>query len=494
MNSTSIVVGLVLGLAVSVSEAAVYELSVDPGTNPVGAAAELAASIDRAQQNEEADTVVLFAEGVYAFDGSQVFEQLGRNALPALRDTVGLVIEGNGATLRRLETAPDFRMAHIDRGGRIEIRNITIENGKAVDADAQAASGGNIHNYGRLTLRNCVIRGGTASHVGGGIANGGGEATLVLEDCVVENNRSECVGGGLDNVNGIASVIQCRFAGNSAAKDAGAIGSAGYLDLGGCTFEGNTCGWAGGAIRNLATMTAANCQFQNNEARSVGGAVANQGREGFASLEDCLFLSNQSGCNGGALDNRATVRILNSRFTTNVAGGNGGAIGSAGTLEIVDSTLVGNGATDGGAIINHQVMTARKCILYENQALSSGGAITDGRRSKDHIGDLVLDGCSLTRNEADSDDDGTGDGGALHIEPNANSILKSCQVYENSDAGNEAPDIHGTWFSNGMNLVSSADGNRSLDRDYVGEEATGILQEMEAENSGNAPTTEAKTR
>jgi hypothetical protein len=115
------------------------------------------------------------------------------------------------ATITRSNTSSDFRLFTVLENGILELDNIIVSNGRAVD-------GGGIWNAGTLTLSNSVVIDNYASVNGGGIYNAG---NLTLENnSAVERNRSEGDGGGIYNA-GTLTVQDSRIQRNIGVDGAG---------------------------------------------------------------------------------------------------------------------------------------------------------------------------------------------------------------------------------------------------------------------------------
>ena len=149
-------------------------------------------------------------------------------------------------------------------------------------------------------------------------------------------------------------------------------------------------------------------------------------------LRDCILTGNAAGGGGGALLAYSTTNLVRTTFSGNY-GPAGGAIynGGVGFVTIDTCTFTANGASEGGAIFNnHGVFTLKSCTISGNTA--TGGAGTQGG------GGIVSIGTNSF-----------GNNGSTHFE---NTIV----------AGNSAPlgpDVSGTAFSDGYNLIGSADNN-----------------------------------
>ncbi|MGH8478886.1 MAG: hypothetical protein ACREXK_04755 [Gammaproteobacteria bacterium] len=136
-----------------------------------------------------ADTLVLVAGSTHtltaAYDG-------GGNGLPEVTSVI--TIDGNGSTIARDPSAPQFRILEVGPGGDLTLQETTVSGGAASDGN-----GGGVYSYdGTLTLTNSTVSGNTASGCcGGGISNFNGAVTL--RNSTVSGNSAAFAGGGIDS-------------------------------------------------------------------------------------------------------------------------------------------------------------------------------------------------------------------------------------------------------------------------------------------------------
>ena len=127
--------------------------------------------------------------------------------------------------------------------------------------------------------------------------------TIVLCDFI--DNQSTVKGGAVDvqfsqGGGAGATFIDCRFLGNSAEDDGGAINNdRGTLTLINCVFSGNSSEDDGGAIMNdstsmagSGTLTAINCTFSRNIADGNGGGIRSADP---LTLTNCILWGNDEG-------------------------------------------------------------------------------------------------------------------------------------------------------------------------------------------------------
>lgn len=117
----------------------------------------------------------------------------------------------------------------------------------------------------------------------------------------------------------------------------------------------------GGGIDNRGTLTVINSTISGNYAPGAGGGLRNNASGARMTVINSTIISNTAGVRGGGLDMHSdsgtcadtpSVIVRNSTFSGNSAGGGGGG-GLAnfhGVMEITHSTITGNSATNGGGI------------------------------------------------------------------------------------------------------------------------------------------------
>jgi hypothetical protein len=245
---------------------------------------------------------------------------------------------------------------------------------------------------------------------------------LTIEDA---QSAANLYGGGIQNDRGgTLSVVDCKFSGNK-AKAGAAIdnadgGGTGTILVSASTFSDNT-GDNGGAINNHGTATVSGSTFSGNNA-SDGGAIDN-------------------GDNG---DNEGTLTVSASSFSGNQAP-DGGAIDNGdnageGTLTVSGSLFSGNQAP--GPDVNesmNDVGPFTQCPCGPNNG-GDGGAIDNGDNGGS--GDLTVAASTFYNNSAtsytaepDQNQEGNGDGGAIdNADPNG--------------PGNGTVTISGSTFTN----------------------------------------------
>lgn len=184
-------------------------------------------------------------------------------------------------------------------------------------------------------------------------------------------------GGGLQATsNSRISVYDCRFVGNQASDDGGAVHvEGGTPRFSRCVFLGNRAGDDGGAMRvGAATATISDCEFLENKAQGNGGSI--YGRDSTLTVTASRFEKSRSNVDGGAISATGQrLTLQNNSFSENSADGEGGAIWlEAGILDLTDCFLTANRALRGGGMaISGADSVLTRAIFLRNEASLGGG-------------------------------------------------------------------------------------------------------------------------
>ncbi len=202
-----------------------------------------------------------------------------------------------------------------------------------------------------LDITGCVIDANTAGGQGGGVFLDLWQGRM--EDCRIADNGSSQFGGGVDLIAPVApSVIAgCVFENNANGVTGAAPTSGGGLRVSSpvqsgalrierCRFVGNRAGGGGGGLAFLVTTT------------------VSPGVPEFV-VRDSLFVGNEAGQTGGAMDLRvfrppgtAAFRVEGCTVADNVSGSDVGGAGvhvARGALAVRNSVVWGNLGPDGAA-------------------------------------------------------------------------------------------------------------------------------------------------
>jgi parallel beta-helix repeat protein len=274
----------------------------------------------------------------------------GANGLPVIQNAGALTITGNGATIRRAVSGPQFRILAVAPGASLTLRRVTLSGGIAV-----IGNGGGILNRGALTLEESTVAGnlargssgnGSAGGLGGGLGGGVYNAgSLTLTRSTISGN--EAVGG-----NGVARSNSDSGGGGGGA---GGLGGAIYNEAGGSvtlltsTLSGNIArggpgGRGGGSGSNYGGGGGGGGVGGPGGGNSNGSGLAG-GPGGFA--------GGGGGGGGSAGGNRSTVSPPGPGGDGGFAGGGGGAgvarRGGAGAQGGIGGVGAGRGGASGGS-------------------------------------------------------------------------------------------------------------------------------------------------
>jgi predicted outer membrane repeat protein len=338
--------------------------------------------------------------------------------------------------------------------------NLTINGGGTTISGANAFR---VFNLGAITvaisnlkIANANVSG---SSFGGAISMSGGNLTLT--NVSFSNNRA-ISGGAIYEAQGSLTVVNSNFSGNSAGI--GGAGGAifngnGSLSVTDSVFNNNVAANGGGALAITSGTTILNSTFSGNSA-PLGGAIENSSAN--LTIGNSVFDNNSSGFGGGAIAAFGSTNIFNSTFSNNNTPGAasfGGAVyfqSAGGALIITESTLFNNSsAFDGGAAyILDGPVTLRNVTISGNNAKHNGGGLMI--TSTTTLADL--NNVTIANNLADSDNNGSGDGGGIFKDTGTaqvrNSIIAgNFDTPGNSGSGTINPDCSGTFSSQGHNLI-----------------------------------------
>jgi Ca2+-binding RTX toxin-like protein len=335
--------------------------------------------------------------------------------------TPDVTIDGNGTN-----RVIDITGANTD----VTLNGLTITGGDAVGLE----SGGGIRQQGgsELTISDSVITGNTAEDGGGIVSEDGGTTLTITGSTISDNNAATGFGGGLFTFNGTNTTISdSTFSGNTGGAGGGLQNRGGVLTVTNSTFSDNTAAnFGGGGIYtdsfggNVGDATLTNVTVVGNSGRNGAGIYANNGNLSVVNSTITGNTVTAGGPNGGAfgVSNLATVDITNSIILGN--SGLGGAIAGSGAPNSITNSITSGAAagvfasidpaTGGGRLADNggSVQTVALNSNFNNPALDIGmapvGLLTDANGNPRDI------------DQADADNGGTVDAGAVELQANAN--------------------------------------------------------------------------
>jgi hypothetical protein len=337
-----------------------------------------------------ADTIVLPANANIAVSNAYptpTLLYLGPVGLPPISSRI--TIEGNGATIARQGSAPDFTLIFVKGNnsiggapptpGDLTLQYVTLSGGEI-----------GLENFGTVSIKNSIISGnglGVNSHTFGVLnANGG---TLTIENSVISNNNATGVyninggtvtierstisgntGSGLSG-NGAVAIENSTISGN---MDGGIGNIYGTVVIEDSTISGNSAG-AGGGISNLAgRLTITNSTISGNVSQHGGGILNAQycydGRPpcepATLTINNSVIAGNQATV-GPEIENDASSSVSANNFNLFGTNGNAGVIGfTPGRTDIVPSVplaqILAPLADNGGPTQTHALVAGSPAI------------------------------------------------------------------------------------------------------------------------------------
>ncbi|MCC6321098.1 MAG: hypothetical protein IT438_06630 [Phycisphaerales bacterium] len=289
-----------------------------------------------------------------------------------------------------------------------------------------------------VTIRGLTVRDGTAPGTAGspdGYPNDGGgisasNSPLTIEDCRFIGNQAGDDGGAIYTLAGGATITDTLFDSNSSTAG-GALLIRGASAVDGCTFTNNTGDSAAGAIYFLGGSSGniSNSMFRMNQSPAgQGGAVFTATVLGL-SFTNCEFTQNMATTTGGAISagdlaSAGTITLRGCSFTKNTAfgaGGDGGAVyaGINASLDIAETTFTRNGCPDNGGGIYKTgagALTLGRSGFFGNVALRGGGLRSNTTSN--------LSNCAFVGNTASA----SGFGGGLYVGGTPFNVINSSFV------------------------------------------------------------------
>ncbi len=186
-------------------------------------------------------------------------------------------------------------------------------------------------------------------------------------------------GGGMYCIGSSPTVRNCIFTGNQADVGAGirsCQGSSPFIDA--CSFIDNFAEVAGaGMLQCEGHPVIRNCLFQNNISPGGDAGLVITGNDGTPpTVVNCLFIGNQGGQSGGAIDGGDTLWV-NCVFSQNVSGGIlHAALVTTGAATVINCTFSGNTGNGIQAWGGKNNLAVFNSIVWDNSLGSLDGTAT----------------------------------------------------------------------------------------------------------------------
>lgn len=270
---------------------------------------------------------------------------------------------GTGDRESRFVVKQGFRMLGGFAGGesredqRDPRKNLTVLSGR-IDPDGDPdKSSFHVVSVGWVVrdglLDGLIVEGGNAERFGGGLMiHGSGRGGITVRDCVIRENQAYAA-GGVFCLKSDPVFERCRFERNTAIVRAGALytltASPHVID---CEFVRNWSAEGGSGIYNIqGDPVIERCRFIENQAEEEGAAMLSI--SGRPEVRRCLFERNSARFGAAYCHDSGFGTIEDCRFVRNEAGEDGGALLVRNGFPIVERcTFENNHARRGGAIFN----------------------------------------------------------------------------------------------------------------------------------------------
>lgn len=394
-----------------------------------------------------ADNVIVPA-GVYTLTIPGANEDAG--ATGDLDITDDLTLTGAGAQATVIDGGGIDRVLEVT--GTVAIDGVAVRGGSFISSPTTTG----IRSEGTLTLINSSV----TNNIGGGLYSYSG--ALVLFNSTVASNTLE----GISINYGSAVIDHSSILANGkdipptccdAATGIG-IYNSGMVTITNSTLADNLNeNWFALYAAGHSTVYFANNLVTNN----TGGLYF---YDSTAVVRDSSFISNTTTDWGGAIAYQGDgyLTITHSQFISNSSTSSfpmfgGGAIWQYYSRDLIisDSVFVNNYAPNGGGAIVSSAALSR--LFISNSTFSDNGTALSGGAIWGAV-PMELDNVTIVGNKADSDQNGSGDGGGLYNYVGTIVKISNVLAAGNSDWGNEAPDCSGPFTSLGYNLIQDPTG------------------------------------
>jgi hypothetical protein len=184
--------------------------------------------------------------------------------------------------------------------------------------------------------------------------------------------------------------------------------------------------------RPTATIIDGNGSFTNTRVLAVHPGVV-------ATVSGVTLRNGNTPLSGGGINNAGTLTLIDSIVSDNTAAGDGGGIfnGDASTIRVINTTVSSNATQSrGGGLFNANAGTANiiNSTISGNRSAGDGGGIFNAVLDYPLVPHTVrVISTTVANNTADSDLNGTGQGGGIATAPESEVFLVNSIVADNSD-------------------------------------------------------------
>jgi CSLREA domain-containing protein len=273
------------------------------------------------------------------------------------------------------------------------------------------------------------------------------------------------LGGAIFNLEKLA-IVDSVLVNNFATDDGGGIWSSGALTVSGSTLRFNSGNTGGGIFSREGELIVEQSVLEENSARAVGAGI--RYAQGTAQINQSVIRENSASGSGGGIHNTfATLQVRASTISGNTGKDAGGIYTADGNTSIIDSTISGNQATAGGG---GGIWNLSGGLTLSNSTLSGNAATGDGGglHVRTYAGQTArIVHSTIASNQANSDFNGSGQGGGIFVHPASGAIALDHTIIGNNDLGDVAGSVAARFslvtnnsgaaiIDNGGNLIGTA--------------------------------------
>ncbi len=311
--------------------------------------------------------------------------------------------------------------------------NTIVDGFTITGGNADGDFGGGMHITSlSATVANCIF---TENNAARGAAIYFTDRSPEISDCQFTDNNATFGGGAIWMYRSSPNITDCQFTGNNASQFGGAL----YISddavpdtepiLLNCTFVSDSAfGNSGGGIYcENSSPSLTDCSFTNCYSSQNGGGIRFD--DCSPTLTNCSFTGNTGGIEGGGMYNyTASPTMTNCDFTDNTASKGGGMYNYTNSLPVMTGCdFTGNSSTTtnvngGGGGVSNSINGSP---TMTNCTFNSNTAVKQGGGMYSYSSTPTLIECVFTENEASDM------GGGVHNDWYSWAIIKDCRFSEN---------------------------------------------------------------
>ena len=340
-----------------------------------------------------------------------------------------------------------------DYGGAIYITGdgcLEINGGRLYGNLASARGGGIFVRSGEILLQSGSVSENRSEKNGGGI-DISGESIMEMRGGFVTGNTAEAWSGGIENF-GRFDMYGGTISANHAGEDAGGVYNGGSFTMHGGSIRENSAKYGGG-VCNDSKMTLHDGTVLSNLAKESGGGIYNADT---LVINGGTIASNTAVTSGGGIENDGTCTMYAGMIggtdadDANMAHLGGGICVYSGSFTMYGGAVSNNTGVDGGGIENEALFSMQGGTVTYNYAALQGGGITNRGR-------LILGADAKVVSNASGANENEHAGGGIYWITEENSFVSVSGKVNITDNTTNGTDANLVIFGKGEVSVSQAD-------------------------------------